>query len=766
MAVENIVIELSADATKLQPVIDQLVKLGQVSAKDAEEFKKITAETQKLTTETVKAAEAVKQSATAQTSASAAKLAALEKEAAKLKELQALSGKAADTASAKRFSDAIKESENRIKGLNAELIKTPKHVKDADTGFKSLRTQLLEARNEAVRLAEKFGEFSPQAIAAANAAAKIDDKVKDLNRTIAALNPEQKLGAFLQIGVGISGAFTAAQGAMALFGSESEDVQKALLKVQGALALTQGLQSVLGLKDAFRDLRILLGITSVAQNALTASTVAGSTATSGAAVATRAFTAALAANPITAVVVALGLLVTALVALDVGLETSKESLEEYNAFLEKTKKAEEALIDALEGQRAVSPTIRNLQRQIEVAEALGVKESDLLKLQLALNRAQDAYNDVILKTALQSGPTYNKYLQDNLDLANKREIIQQKLNEALKAEQRSTNVQKVPTLDIDVDEFIAKLEQADTFQDDLAKKNEDRLKRGAEIEREVRINLQQKIAKEELEIRQELNKQLQELGIQSVEFLFDSIQNQFDANIQNLEDLKQARLESFDEELENLDELNKNKILSDGAYIQQKKKLEKEREQAEKDVNKRIAEEKRKAFLADRTASIAKVAIDTALSISKTSAQLGFPAAIPFIAIAAATGALQLAAILSQPIPKFKKGVLDLQGIGTGESDSIPAMLSKGESVMTAKETKLFMPTLSAIRKNLIPAEVMNRFVIEGGSKVEAYIDTNLLNRANKRILPQQAELIGKSVAKYLNKGNPIYSHIRKEWID
>lgn len=46
----------------------------------------------------------------------------------------------------------------------------------------------------------------------------------------------------------------------------------------------------------------------------------------------------------------------------------------------------------------------------------------------------------------------------------------------------------------------------------------------------------------------------------------------------------------------------------------------------------------------------------------------------------------------------FKDGVIGLEGPGTTTSDSIPAMLSRGESVMTAKETAAYRPYLEAMR--------------------------------------------------------------------
>src|SRR5690606_6160262 len=48
---------------------------------------------------------------------------------------------------------------------------------------------------------------------------------------------------------------------------------------------------------------------------------------------------------------------------------------------------------------------------------------------------------------------------------------------------------------------------------------------------------------------------------------------------------------------------------------------------------------------------------------------------------------------------KLKDGIIGIDGPGTETSDSIPAQLSKGESVMTAKETKMFKRELTMFRK-------------------------------------------------------------------
>jgi hypothetical protein len=118
---------------------------------------------------------------------------------------------------------------------------------------KSLKAQIREATQEATALAQKFGEFSPEATRAAQRVAELKDEMDDFQQKVQALNPD-KFNRINTIAKGVANGFQAAQGAMALFGAESEDVQKALLKVQGAMALAQGLE---GLGEATKQLKAL-----------------------------------------------------------------------------------------------------------------------------------------------------------------------------------------------------------------------------------------------------------------------------------------------------------------------------------------------------------------------------------------------------------------------------------------------------------------------------------------------------------------------------
>jgi len=124
----------------------------------------------------------------------------------------------------------------------------------AEGSIGSLKKQLKEAQNEVVALSDKFGATSQQAVIAAKKAAELRDRIGDAKALTDAFNPDQKFRALTSSLSGVAGGFAAVQGAMGLFGSESENLQKTLVKVQSAMALSQGLESVGNSIDSFKNL--------------------------------------------------------------------------------------------------------------------------------------------------------------------------------------------------------------------------------------------------------------------------------------------------------------------------------------------------------------------------------------------------------------------------------------------------------------------------------------------------------------------------------
>ena len=133
---------------------------------------------------------------------------------------------------------------------------------EVKTNAQSLKAQLKEAQQEVQTLSEKFGATSKEAINAAKKAAELKDAIGDAKALTDAFNPDAKFNALSNSIGGVLNGFQAFEGALGLVGVEGEAVQETLLKVQSAMALSQGLQGLGEARDSFKQLG------AVASNAL------------------------------------------------------------------------------------------------------------------------------------------------------------------------------------------------------------------------------------------------------------------------------------------------------------------------------------------------------------------------------------------------------------------------------------------------------------------------------------------------------------------
>ena len=125
---------------------------------------------------------------------------------------------------------------------------------DIESNLGSLKSQLREAQAEVAELANKFGATSDEAVKAAKKAAELKDAIGDAKALTDAYNPDAKFNALSTSIGGVLNGFQAYEGAMGLIGVESESLQKTLLKVQSAMALTQGINGILEAKESFLNL--------------------------------------------------------------------------------------------------------------------------------------------------------------------------------------------------------------------------------------------------------------------------------------------------------------------------------------------------------------------------------------------------------------------------------------------------------------------------------------------------------------------------------
>ena len=125
---------------------------------------------------------------------------------------------------------------------------------EVSSNLGTLKQQFKEAQLEVQALADKFGATSVQAVEAAKKAAILKDKIGDAKALTDAFNPDAKFKALSGSLTGVAAGFSVVTGAMGAFGKQSEDVEKALLKVQSAMAIASGAQALGESIDSFKQL--------------------------------------------------------------------------------------------------------------------------------------------------------------------------------------------------------------------------------------------------------------------------------------------------------------------------------------------------------------------------------------------------------------------------------------------------------------------------------------------------------------------------------
>jgi hypothetical protein len=139
-----------------------------------------------------------------------------------------------------------------IKTVNLEVNSNLAQTEKAVT---SLKTELRKAQQEVASLSDKFGATSKEAIEAAKRAADLKDRIGDAKDLTDAFNPDAKFKALAGAANIAAGALAGFEGAMGLVGVQSEDAQQAILKVQSALAVSQGLDVLQQIPDTFKNIK-------------------------------------------------------------------------------------------------------------------------------------------------------------------------------------------------------------------------------------------------------------------------------------------------------------------------------------------------------------------------------------------------------------------------------------------------------------------------------------------------------------------------------
>ena len=427
------------------------------------------------------------------------------------------------------------------------------NAEQADKSLGSLKSQLKEAQAEVQTLADKFGATSREAIEAAKRAAELKDRIGDAKSLTDAYNPDAKFKALTGALTGVAGGFSVVTGALGAFGGESKLVEQSLLKVQSAMAMASGLQAIGESIDQFKILKTVIFGSTAAKTADTVATEANNasqsknilgrgiqivqtgiqtTLTAGLTAATWLFNAAMAANPIGAIVAVIALLIASGYAL---INMFKES----SAAAKKAELANKSLANEIknnkkEQDKANDTFQASRDHQLGMAKASGKSAEEIRKLTLQLAKQEVQQNATNYQTnraiALEARRIASS--EDATDAEKKTAEEATKLsNESTKALEESVKRRR----EIESQNAIARQqEQTDAYKDAQEKQK----KAGEDAVNTSKENAK-KLAEEDLKALEEGKKRSKEND--------DSLRNEINEAISKAQDKQSEFLVSAQE---------------------------------------------------------------------------------------------------------------------------------------------------------------------------------------------------------------------------
>lgn len=417
------------------------------------------------------------------------------------------------------------------------------------------------------------------------------------------------------------------------------------------------------------------------------------------------------------------------------LGLSDSTIEDLKVFRDQFNELQELMEDSYGRQTEQQNTLNSI-RQEGADKAKEAKQTELEAVRAAEDAMLALVKDKREQARKEIELNYSRQIEDLQISLKQEENLTAKAREAINAKIKALEQQK-------------SMELSKLSDEELKKELENRLKmislqlesvkEGSE--QEYQLKIQQLQAQQEAElssteqteemklaIKAKYNTKIDELATAHEQNIInkqkEAMRIRFETEIaqayDNEEEILRIRMEQKKAELDSLQQMegesieafNLRKLEVQNAYLESKKELsdkEIEIEQAKYEameqvtnglvaLTEQIGESDRGFAMASKMLALAEIAINSGKAIAKmVSAESGKGI------LGIATMASGIATILSNianavkivKSAKFAEGGL-VTGPGTGTSDSIPAQLSNGESVITAKATSMFAPILSS----------------------------------------------------------------------
>lgn len=479
---------------------------------------------------------------------------------------------------------------------------------DLQTNLDFTVTALKKAQREVAILSEKFGATSAQAVEAAKKSAILRDKIADAKNLTDAFNPDAKFKALSGSLTGVAGGFSVVTGALGAFGKQNEDVEKALLKVQSAMALASGAQAIGESIDSFKQLGAVIKANSVFQKIMTA--------------AQYAYNLAMSLNPIGAIIAA----TIALIAVGYKLITMFQASADANAKNEAAvKKNDAALKQQIKTSERASEALKTKNgHEYEMAKASGASSESLRKLalkhaeaQIALEKstlatAKDTYekNKNTLANLINSGATEEQIEKQKELTTEARKAVTEERKELEKAVKDKADIVRKNAVEVrqEITDNNTKVKDANKAHNEAIKQqNEEAAK--AELERIKTLNENINTLKEEIRVSKlnDEQKEVDEVYKKYTKLIKDGLKANID--VTTLEEEKRLALAAITKKYDDSDastRLTNSQTVISEMVAAGTKRLEGEKLTSEKSIEIAKAE-------AEQKMAIQQQGLDTAL---------------------------------------------------------------------------------------------------------------------------------------------------------
>lgn len=566
---------------------------------------------------------------------------------------------------------------------------------NATESIGNVKKQLKEANAELIAAQKNFGEYSDEAIAAAKKVAGLRDSIQEARETADLFDPGKKFQALSNTLSAVAGGFAAVQGAIGLFGSESKELEKQLLKVQSALALSQGLSTIADSAKDFQRLNAIVQSSTIfmranaAANTATAATmkalgIAVDTTTTS----FRVLKTAIAATGIGLAVIAIGELISAISNYTSAAEKAKEAQDKLNESIKKS--AEGAL------QAEIDQINRSNDLLIAQAKLRGASEKEIFEIEQSSRKLRIAARN-----------RFNKEVENiDKEAATKNAAEIRKEQDAIVLSEVNFQVAEKDRKKKHNDELLAlEKERTKKEQEELEKRQQGLIDAAGRA-----LTLQLKAA--ELKTEAQTKQAEADDAFLAAEFEKENTRAQNVIDQRNkvaANDLKASEME-----LQARIQLEDAKFAAASAGLNALGALVGQNEKLANAI-----------FVVDKALAIAKVVIDTQREIASISSNpfltalpdLGASIKIPAIAGAKIRAAAGIATIAATTIAKFKGGA---SATNFGQGGAINTTGSPVIPTQQVQLTQLNQQTINAIGNSAIRAYVVETDITGNQKRIQA----------------------------------------------